>query len=111
MQNRFSPFRSPCKNEAIQFSSLKLCQTLRHVLLQFSKGQYTSVLFVSSLVTVFVPAVATKPAELPSQLQRRKIVSVDDVSRRLPGKTLPLAVRTSASLSQTLRFGSAMLTT
>jgi hypothetical protein len=48
---------------------------------------------------MFVPAVATKPAEPPSHLQRWKIVSVGDFSRKLLDKTLPVAVRTSASLS------------
>jgi hypothetical protein len=49
---------------------------------------------------MFVPAVATKCAEPPSQSQQRKIDSFGTVSRRLPDKTRPVAVRTSASLPQ-----------
>jgi hypothetical protein len=50
---------------------------------------------------MFVPAVATNCAEPPSQPQQRKIDLCDTVSRRLPDKTRPVAVRTSASLPQT----------
>jgi hypothetical protein len=49
---------------------------------------------------MFVPAVATKCAEPPSQPQQRQIDSFGTVSRRLPEKTRPVAVRTSASLPQ-----------
>jgi hypothetical protein len=43
---------------------------------------------------MFVPAVATKGADPPSQPQQRKIDSFGTVSRRLPDKTRPVAVRT-----------------
>jgi hypothetical protein len=49
---------------------------------------------------MFVPAVATKCAEPPSQPQQQKISSFGTISCRLSGKTLHVAVRTSASLPQ-----------
>jgi hypothetical protein len=101
MRNRFSPFRSPCENEPVQLPSLKLCQTLKHIFLQSSKCHYISSLCGLGIVAMFVPAVATKCAEPPSQPQQRKIDSCGTVSRRLPDKTRPVAVRTSASLPQT----------
>jgi hypothetical protein len=100
MRNRFSPFRSRCENEPVQLPSLKLCQALKHIFLQSSKCQYTSSLCCLGIVAMFVPAVATKCAEPPSQPQQRKIDSFGTVSRRLPDKTGPVAVRTSASLPQ-----------
>jgi hypothetical protein len=100
MRNRFSPFRSPCENEPVQLSSLKLCQILKHIFLQSSKCQYTSSLCGLGIVAIFVPAVATKCAEPPSQPQQRKIDSFGTVSRRLPDKTRPVAVRTTATLPQ-----------
>jgi hypothetical protein len=100
MRNRVSPFRSPCGNEPVQLPSLKLCQTLKHKFLQPSKCQYTSSLYGLGILAMFGPAVATKGAEPPSQPQQRKIDSFGTVSRRLPNKTRPGAVRTSASLPQ-----------
>jgi hypothetical protein len=93
-------FRSPCKNKPVQFPSLKLRQTLKHLLPQSSKYHYTALLCGLGIVTMFVPAVATKSAEPPSQPQQRKIDSFGTVSRRLPDMTLPVTVRNSASLPQ-----------
>jgi hypothetical protein len=100
MQNRFPPFRSPCENEPVQLPSLKLCQTLKHIFLQSGNCQYTSSLCGLGIVAMFVPAVATKCAEPPSQPQQQKIDSFGTVSRRLLDKTRPVVVRTNASLPQ-----------
>jgi hypothetical protein len=83
LRNRFSPFRSPGENKPVQFPSLQLCKTFKHELFQSSKSHYTSLLCGQSIVTLFVPGVATKAAEPPSQPQQRKSVSFRTASRKL----------------------------